>query len=369
MQINFVSTTRADISILLPLISAIDSKGYSYRALAFGLKHSETVSKEFIRLKLKGNVNKFTFNPKPQDTEQIISGMADLTRSLLDVELDSENDCVVVLGDRYELIPIVVHCFMRNIKVLHFCGGDRTLGSKDDKIRDVISKLASFHFVTNSLSMENLLKLGADKSTIINVGHIPLQELVPLKGDRKKIARDIGVVARDRNVLVTLHPDTTKSFLCNRSLVENTFDALSELGSDDYTVVFTGTNADEGAAQLEQHIKRKVMEFNNFYFIDNLGVKNFRKVLSSFDLFVGNSSSIFYEAPEFPIVSVSIGDRQYGRFMNNSILSAENSKEDIFKNIQKGMDMFPYSVKNPYKDTQCIPKIIAKLRDERLVND
>ena len=90
MQINFVSTTRADISILLPLISAIDSKGYSYRALAFGLKHSETVSKEFIRLKLKGNVHKFTFNPKPQDTEQIISGMADLTRSLLDVELDEQ---------------------------------------------------------------------------------------------------------------------------------------------------------------------------------------------------------------------------------------------------------------------------------------
>ena len=58
--------------------------------------------------------------------------MADLTRSLLDVELDSENDCVVVLGDRYELIPIVAHCFMRNIKVLHFCGGDRTEIAKTD---------------------------------------------------------------------------------------------------------------------------------------------------------------------------------------------------------------------------------------------
>ena len=75
---------------------------------------------------------------------------------------------------------------------------------------------------------------------------------------------------------------------------------MSELGSDDYTVLFTGTNADEGAAQLERHIKRKVMEFNNFYFIDNLGVKNFKKVLSSFDLFVGNSSVFFMKPLNFP---------------------------------------------------------------------
>ena len=96
---------------------------------------------------------------------------------------------------------------------------------------------------------------------------------------------------------------------------------------------------------MERRIKERIAERDNCFYIDNLGMEKFRKVLSTFQLFLGNSSSIFYEAPEFPIVSVNIGDRQKGRIMNSSIFLSTNSRKDIYESIEKGLATFPCSAK------------------------
>jgi len=74
MRLNFVSTTRSDFSILLPLITVIDYSGYSYRLLVFGEKHLTMVQKEVEKYNLNAEVCKFEFNEKPQSLEGRISG-------------------------------------------------------------------------------------------------------------------------------------------------------------------------------------------------------------------------------------------------------------------------------------------------------
>ena len=160
----------------------------------------------------------------------------------------------------------------------------------------------------------------------------------PSKVDLVKLAKQINIVVRKQNILVTLHPDTTKSLIYNESLVDNTFDALFALPHAEHTILVTGSNADEGALHMERRIKERIAERDNCFYIDNLGMEKFRKVLSTFQLFLGNSSSIFYEAPEFPIVSVNIGDRQKGRIMNSSIF-CQQIREKIFMRVLKRVSL------------------------------
>ena len=73
---------------------------------------------------------------------------------------------------------------------------------------------------------------------IFNVGHIPLQDMGPSKVDLVKLAKQINIVVRKQNILVTLHPDTTKSLIYNESLVDN-IDALFALPHVEHTILVT----------------------------------------------------------------------------------------------------------------------------------
>lgn len=369
MRLNFITTSRADFSILIPLICIIDQGGYEYRTLTFGEQHSKFVTEELSYRNLKAEVLPFPFADKPRDNREIVQSLASLSDSLLKIELKADLDCIIVVGDRYELIPLISSCFMLDLTVIHFCGGDRTSGSKDDSIRDVISNLSTYHFVTNIQSLENLKKYNIQPQKIINVGHIPLQGITTVNIDLNSLSSQLNIATSAQNILVTLHPDTTKSFDYNQKLVENTFTALNTVCNDEHTVLVTGSNADEDAVYMENKIREYIKNRKKFYFINNLGVDNFRKVLACFDLFIGNSSSIFYEAPEFPIVSVNIGDRQKGRLLNPSILEAKNSLTDIIKKTQRGLEMFPNSVENLYKNTNCLNEIISQLKRLGVLDD
>ena len=55
-------------------------------------------------------------------------------------------DYVTVLGDRYELLPIVNTAFVMNIPIIHLSGGDVTEGAIDDGIRNDTPQASSQHF-------------------------------------------------------------------------------------------------------------------------------------------------------------------------------------------------------------------------------
>ena len=57
-------------------------------------------------------------------------------------------DVMVVLGDRYELLPICSTAFMMQIPIAHLYGGDITEGALDDGVRNAVTMLAQYHFTS-----------------------------------------------------------------------------------------------------------------------------------------------------------------------------------------------------------------------------
>ena len=78
-------------------------------------------------------------------------------------------DLVLVVGDRFEILPVVMSAVYMNITVAHTMGGEVT-GTIDESIRHAVTKLAHIHFPANSDAETRILKLGEDPKYVFNVG-------------------------------------------------------------------------------------------------------------------------------------------------------------------------------------------------------
>ena len=70
----------------------------------------------------------------------------------------NQPDLILVVGDRHELFSICISGLLNNIPIAHIHGGENTNSVIDDYIRHSITKLSSFHFVSNEVYRKELFK-------------------------------------------------------------------------------------------------------------------------------------------------------------------------------------------------------------------
>ena len=70
----------------------------------------------------------------------------------------------VILGDRYDILPIAIMAQILNIPIAHFHGGEKTIAVLDDNIRHAITKLSHLHFVSICLLVVFILN---NKKTVL----------------------------------------------------------------------------------------------------------------------------------------------------------------------------------------------------------
>ena len=111
---------------------------------------------------------------------------------------------------------------------------------------------------------------------------------------------------------------------------------------------------------------------NNSVAFTSLGQLRYLSALQYVDAMVGNSSSGLAEAPSFKIATINIGDRQKGRIMADSIISIDNSYENIKNGFEKlyskDFKNILINTKNPYGDGCASGKIIKVLKNIDLEN-
>ena len=357
-----VSTSRADFSIFRPLIFFFAKEKIDFAICCLGEAHKQYVEDTLSSDGLRVKIFYIKFNDKPKTRQSFNQNFTDVFDYLTYSKQFSSKPILLILGDRYELLPIAIFAFFNNCKLVHFCGGDITIGSKDDKVRDQLSLISNLHFVTNQASETRLINLGLNSGTIFNCGHIGLANPKYRKITKREFEDRFKFKFGSNNFLVTLHPDTTKTPDYNKRLVQNVFEALGDFDGETTSVLFTGSNADLGAYEIEQFIEQQVSLNSNYFFVQSLGSNYFYNALELFDVFIGNSSSIFYEAPSFPIVSVNIGERQKGRVSNESIHNVDLSPEQIAHCINFAKKAYPMSVENPYYNPNCMDIIINNIK-------
>ena len=64
-------------------------------------------------------------------------------------------DCVIAIGDRFDVLPWVISAAMMNIPIAHTMGGERS-GTIDESIRHAITKFSNVHFPANIDSAKEL---------------------------------------------------------------------------------------------------------------------------------------------------------------------------------------------------------------------
>lgn len=165
--------------------------------------------------------------------------------SISDALSDLSPDLMVVLGDRYELLPICSAALVMRIPIAHISGGDITEGAIDDQIRNAVTMMSHLHFPGTESSAERIIRMIGSTENVFCVGEPGLDNFLRLElMDRKVLAENLGLDINKKWYLVTLHPETKESLSYNLSLARNLMETLKD--DSGMQAVITQSNADLG---------------------------------------------------------------------------------------------------------------------------
>lgn len=244
-------------------------------------------------------------------------------------------DYVVVLGDRYELLPICNTAFVMRIPIIHISGGDVTEGAIDDGIRNAVTMLSDYHFPGTEESAKNIIRMRGREENVWNVGEPGLDSFFRESMlTRSELAVNLGIDENKKWALMTYHPETKQSLEHNLQVVADCISAI--LATSELQTVITYANADYGGQQINEYLEMKARLYpKQIKVIPSLGHARYLSFMHEVNFVIGNSSSGIVEAPFLNIPVINIGDRQKGRHLCSNVLQCDPVKEDIAKTVNK----------------------------------
>ncbi len=263
------------------------------------------------------------------DEVGIVKSMGVCSISLADTFGRLRPDLLVVLGDRYELLPVVGTALVMGIPVAHLSGGDVTEGAIDDEVRNAVTMMASLHFPGVEDSAKNIIRmLGTDKN-VFTVGEPGLDNFLRLSlWSKEEVAEQLNLHLEKKWCLVTLHPETRLSMEENLEMTRNLYAAMCRTEGVQY--VITKANADMGGIHINNYWSEVVERHpDTMQLYASLGQIRYLSFMKYADMVVGNSSSGIVEAPFMGTPVVNIGDRQKGRHICQNVMECGRSEDAI----------------------------------------
>ncbi len=273
-------------------------------------------------------------------------------------------DMLVVLGDRYELLPICACAMNEQIPISHISGGEITEGVIDDTIRHCVTKMSYLHFVSCEAYRKRVIQLGEEPSRVFNFGDVGVENICNMKlMGKSELEQEIGFCLDNPYGVVTFHPVTLEKASALKQL-EELLNALK--ATEDMNFIITKSNADTEGKEINDRIDEFVEKNKNCKSYYSLGLLRYLSAVQYSEFVIGNSSSGIVEVPAFGIPTINIGDRQKGRLQANSILNCEPEKEAIIRQIKIARrEEFKNNInidQNPYKGKNTSKLIIETIK-------
>lgn len=246
-------------------------------------------------------------------------------------------DLLVVLGDRYELLPLCSTAFVMRIPIAHISGGDVTEGAIDDGIRNAVTMLATYHFPGTEDAARNIARMRGSGEHVWTAGEPGLDAFrrMPLM-TRGELAAELGLDAGQQWCLMTYHAETRQNLGYNLAAAEACLAALE--GQPGLQSVLTYANADFGGEQINALLEAKAAAFpERFKAIPSLGQLRYLSFMRQAALIVGNSSSGIIEAPFLGIPVVNVGGRQRGRHLCGNIVQCGTSPAEVSEAVGRAL--------------------------------
>ena len=273
-------------------------------------------------------------------------------------------DCLLILGDRFEIFAAAQAALFLGIPIAHIHGGEITEGAFDEALRHSISKMASIHFPATDAFAKRLMQLGEQPSQIFVTGAPGIDNILNTSNfDTADLTSVLKF--KDQNAplfLVTYHPVT------NGLLRENDITPLLSVIKErqDINFLVTYPNADgDGAKMISQWLELTNMD--NVSICPSLGFKRYLAVMKQAACVMGNSSSGLIEAPSFKIPIINIGTRQQGRPKSCSVIDTKMDRYALINAIKKALNSEFISqckrTENPYGKGNASENIVKVLTE------
>jgi UDP-hydrolysing UDP-N-acetyl-D-glucosamine 2-epimerase len=238
-------------------------------------------------------------------------------------------DMLLVLGDRHELLIACHDAVYCQMPIAHIHGGETTLGSFDDRVRNAVSQLATLHF-TAAECFSSKLRAMKVPGEIFTVGPPGLDD----------IETDETSEFGSGFFLVCLHPDTTRDGIYNNAMRLALVTALERF--PDRPVVVIDCNNDPHHEGIRAGLRAFADATLRSYprapikFVHTLPRRRYLTALKHAAVCIGNSSSFVIEAPALGTPTVLVGDRQKGRPLAWTIQGTADSwtADDIVRGIR-----------------------------------
>ena len=242
-------------------------------------------------------------------------------------------DVVVTVGDRFETMSTVLAAAYMNIVVAHTMGGEVT-GTIDESIRHAVTKFAHVHFPASNDARDRIIKLGENPEDVHMVGcpridlvHEILCEKRELKPEEvfQGVGRPFDL--ESPFIVVSQHPVTTE-FGNGMQQVTKTLQAVQELG---LPALVLWPNADAGSEDVSRGIRiwREHHPDSPFYYVKNLPIDVYVRLMNVTACLVGNSSSGLREGAYIGTPVVNIGTRQNAREKSANVIDCGFDMESI----------------------------------------
>jgi UDP-hydrolysing UDP-N-acetyl-D-glucosamine 2-epimerase len=287
-------------------------------------------------------------------------------------------DLVLIIGDRHEMLSMVIASAFMNIPVAHTMGGEIS-GTIDESIRHAITKFAHIHFPANEQARKNIIRMGEKEETVFNVGCPRMDAIKEIieNGSAKKIKslmekQGVGDTFEIKNefLLISQHP-VTSEFGKGEEQINKTLQAVKEIHDEqDIPIIVLWPNADAGSDEVARGI-RKFRENNKnslqkFHFFKNLPMNTYVHLLNNVSCLVGNSSSGIREGAFLGTPVVNIGSRQEGRQQGQNVLNVNCNKEEIKKTILKQIKHGRYDSDPVYGNGNTSQKIVDIIKNTKV---
>ncbi len=368
-KICVISSSRADYNHLYPLLEGIKkNKSLQLQIIVTGMHLLKEYNYSYKEIKSDGfKINaKIPTKQKNSTSKEIIKGLSvELTELYKKIDI-LKPDILVVLGDRYDILPVAIVAQIIQKPIAHIHGGEITQGAIDDSFRHSITKMSHLHFVSSKESKKRVNQLGENKKFIYDIGSLGVASSLSMeKVNKIKLLKYFKLKNYNKYYVITLHPET----ICenNLKMIDNLLLALTKL--ENYQFIFTASNSDTNSSLIMKRIRQFILSNkSNCSIIKSAGRKMYINLLRNSEGIIGNSSSGIIEAPALKIPTINIGKRQKGRPMANSIINCSYSINSIYNAIVKSQNIIKKNQKinTKYKRKNSVGKIIKILREINL---
>lgn len=363
-----VTATRAEYGLLRPVVQKLAvSADLRLRLVVTGAHLCPRLGLTVTEIEKDGFAIDARLPIFTDDTAEPVAQTIARTLTVFD-EYFAQNrpDCLLVLGDRFEIFAVATAAAARHIPIAHISGGDVTLGAADEYYRHCISKMAAVHFASCADSAARLVRLGEAPDRVFCVGGLGDENIRTLpKLSREALCESTGFALMQPFALVTYHPETSADAGSPAAQSQALCRAMEAVPGIFW--LMTGSNADAGGQICSDTLRAFAAAHpDRAGFVQNLGLQRYLSAMQYASLVAGNSSSGVVETPTFRVPTVNIGKRQAGRIVCANVLGCAPDADAIAETMRKALSpefaAVAATAKSPYNGGDTSAKICAVLQ-------